>query len=198
MKKLILKTALITLGAILAVICILYGIFALALPLTMANFFENLGMQDASVSFYELQYENTGEYEDLALLCVKVNAENDYTRAEKYLTLFVNDSAFSTYIQSFDEKNTGAITGQEYFYGKLAIAHQKLGGVEEFLPFAIESVKEGYSEFNAFYIALSVEGLFEEEELNQVENALIQIEPTLSNEEKSFLLRDLEYTKIFD
>ncbi len=196
MKKLILKTALITLGTILAVVCILYGIFALAFPLKMANFFDSLGMADASVSFYELQYENTGAISDLGALCVKIDAQNDCVRAKKYLTLLTEEEEFSTYIKGFDKNNSGSITGEEYFNGKLAVAHQKAGGVNEFLTFAICTIGEEYSEFNVFYIALSTNGLFTEEELIEVEKTLLGIEPCLSETEREFILRDLEFTKI--
>ena len=196
MKKLILKTALITLGTILAVLCILYGIFALAFPLRMAKFFDGLGMTDASVSFYELQYENTGDIYDLGALCVKIDAQTDYTRAKKYLTLLTEEEGFSSYIKEFDKNNSGSITGEEYFNGKLAVAHQKAGGVHEFLPFAVRVVDNEYSEFNVFYIALSINGLFTEEELPEVEKTLLELEPFLSETEREFILRDLEFTKI--
>ncbi len=198
MKKLILKTALITLGTIIAVLCILYGVFALFFPLNMASFFDSLGMRDATVSFYELHYENTGDIADLGVLCVKVDECNDAVRAKKYLTILTSSEDFDSYLEDFDKQSNSTISGKEYFNGKLAIAIQKSQGVEEFLTFATKAVDEGYTEFNCFYLALSIDGLFEEEELALVGDALSGLEASLTSSEKTYLERDLEYTKNTD
>ena len=195
MKNLVLKTALITLGSIVDALCILYGVFALFFPSNMANFLDNIGMQKASVSFYELQYEKTEDLLDLGTLCLKVDALDDNERAQKYLELLTSHEDFNDYLLAFDESNQNLITGREFFYGKLAIATQKTSGVDEFLILANSLVEDGYTEFNCFYIALSTEGLFSTEDLVKVKDALNAIKPTLSDEEKVYLDRDLQYVE---
>ena len=195
MKKLVLKTALITLGSIVGALCLLYGVFALFFPLNMANFLDSIGMQKGSVSFYELHYEKTEDISDLGVLCVKVDELEDSVRAEKYIGLLVSDKGFNDYLLSFDEGNENLISGRDFFYGKLAIAKQKTGGVEEFLSFALDSIKDEYSEYNCFFIALTVEDLFSSEDKVKIKNALLLVEPTLDAEEKAFIERDLEYLK---
>ena len=195
MKKLVLKTALITLGSIVGALCILYGVFALFFPLNMANFLDSLGIQKGAVSFYELHYEKTGDISDLGVLCVKVDELEDSARADKYISLLVEDDGFNSYLAFFDEGGNSLISGRDFFYGKLAIAKQKMGGVDEFITFATDAVKDGYSEFNCFFIALSVDNLFTSEDKEKVKDALLLIQPTLDGEEKAFIERDLEYLK---
>ncbi len=196
MKKLILKTALIALGTIASVLCILYGVLSLFFPLTMATFFDNLGMQDATVSFYELHYENTKDINDLGVLCVKVNEIDDAVRAKKYLTILTESENFDEYVAGFDQNNRAQISGEEYFNGKLAIAIMTTDGVEEFIAFAKEEVKDEYGEFNCFYLALSTDGLFRDSDLVEVRSALLEIEQNISDAEKVFIARDLEYTEV--
>lgn len=196
MNKLILRTTLITTGIFVAIVCVLYGIFALFFPVNIAGFLDDLGLKDASVSFYELQYENTGDINDLGVLCVKVDEEEDSLRAKKYLTILTEHQSYSEYLERFDEKSTGSIMGREFFNGKLGVAIKKVDGVEAFITFAKDSVKDGYEEFNCFRIALSTKGLFTSEELGLVKTALLEIEPTLSENEKAILSRDLEFINV--
>ncbi len=195
MKKLVLKTALITLGCIVGALCVLYGVFALFFPLNMAKFLDSIGMQKGAVSFYELHYEKTEDISDLGVLCVKVDELEDSIRAEKYISLLVEDKGFNDYLISFDEGSENLISGRDFFYGKLAIAKQKTGGVEAFLSFATNSIKERYGEYNCFFIALTVEDLFSSEDMAQIKDALLLIAPTLDSEEQAFIERDLEYLK---
>jgi hypothetical protein len=195
MKKLVLKTALITLGSIVGALCLLYGVFALFFPLNMANFLDSIGMQKGAVSFYELHYERTEDISDLGVLCVKVDELEDSVRAEKYIDLLVSDKGFNDYLISFDEGNVNLISGRDFFYGKLAIAKQKTGGVEKFLSFALDSIEDGYNEYNCFFIALTVEDLFSIEDKAKIKDALLLVAPTLDTEEKVFIERDLEYLK---
>ena len=57
MKKLVLKTVCITLAGILALGVILFGIFALISPKTIANVADKMGNYSVSVFYYEKAYE---------------------------------------------------------------------------------------------------------------------------------------------
>ena len=193
MKKLVLKTALITFGSIVGALCLLYGIFALFFPLNMANFLDSIGAQKGAVSFYELHYEKTEDISDLGVLCVKVDEMEDSVRAEKYLSLLVSDENFNEYLACFDGESENLISGRDFFYGKLAIAKQKTGGVEEFLTFALDTIEDEYSEYNCFFISLTIEDLFSIEDKEKIKDALLLVAPTLDSEEQAFIERDLEY-----
>ena len=95
MKKLVLKTALITAGALV----ILFGIFCVVnlifFPKSVANFFYSAGNYNASVKFYQKNYERTKAYEDLDLLCVKLDTayfydSSNYDKVVSYYELRYN------------------------------------------------------------------------------------------------------------
>lgn len=68
MGKFIAKTALITVGAIVALTLLCYGFFALFLPGTLSSFYENIGATDAAINCAERQYEKTNDRKDLKRL----------------------------------------------------------------------------------------------------------------------------------
>ncbi len=191
MKKLILKTSLITVGAIVALIFIVYGVFALFFPIKIANFLDNIGLEGLSASYYQLHYESTGDVNDLGFLCVKIDEEENPQLAEKFLILLVQDVEFENYLEQFDKNSSATMSGREYFYSKLVIASFKMEKCEQAVNFAKECVDKGYTELNPFYVALCSNVINSEDAL-VVKNTLIEINNNLSQQEEQFILRDLE------
>ena len=97
MRKLVIKTAVITLASLLVALAITFGAFALFAPRSLAGFFDGVGNYSASVFFYERQFERSNEFLDLANLVNKIDDENDNERAVKYLSLFINHDEFENY-----------------------------------------------------------------------------------------------------
>ena len=56
MKKLVLKVSLITVAAILVLLGIVYGCFSLFAPHLLGSLFERVGANNASLYFYEKEY----------------------------------------------------------------------------------------------------------------------------------------------
>ena len=153
MKKLVLKTALITLCSIIALLGILYGVFALFFPKTLAKTFEALGSDNAAIHYYEKQYEKTEDLQDLITLCAKLDVYEDTERAEKYLTILVAKPGF--YSTCLDSDVSGQISNEEYFEGKWVVATYLKDGINKAIENSIFSIRKGnyrYSEYNPFYI----------------------------------------------
>ena len=114
MNKLILKTALITLSAIigiLAIICLILGIW---FPLTFAKFFENTGSNNASFYFYEKTYSKTNDINDTYFL---LNKAIEFKIDKKVVYYYENLSKYSRYDEfikfinknNFSQENSVAI-----------------------------------------------------------------------------------------
>ncbi len=76
MNKIILKTALKTLLALIIIFAVVFGALSIGYPSGMADFFEKSGNYSFAAGYASLNYSYTGKTEDLAR-CV-----NDYIMAE--------------------------------------------------------------------------------------------------------------------
>ena len=144
MKKLVLKTALITLASILGAIILVSGIFLLFIPKPVASFFESMGNYSASMSFYEKQYNNTKSDQDLWNICLKVDEYGDSARAEKYLHKFATSSNFEKNCKTLDQSKSNGYsqTTEEFIEGKLVIAVYKNKGIDKAIDVATQCVAE--------------------------------------------------------
>ena len=196
MKKLIIKTAAITLALIIAIVAVVYGALVLFAPRALATFYEGVGNYGISVDFYEMQYNKTTDLNDLYTLCVKVDEYSDAERAEKYLELFVDgDSAdFNAYcIEKDGALNTPtAITTKEYIFGKLVCAVYCDDGVVSAVERANELIKSGYTEFNPYYVLIT-DGVLSLSvtELSMVQASIEAIKGSLSGDSLAYAERDL-------
>ena len=115
MKKLVIKTAVITIVSLLGAVIIAFGAFASFAPGSVAGFFDGVGNYSASVFFYERQFERSNEFSDLANLVNKIDDENDNERAVKYLSLFINHDEFENYCL---DKTFMGVSLSEYYIGR--------------------------------------------------------------------------------
>ena len=65
MGKFIAKTALITVGVVVAITLLCYGFFSLLLPGPFSGFYENIGATDAAISCAERAYKKSENRKDL-------------------------------------------------------------------------------------------------------------------------------------
>ena len=68
MKKVVLKTIAITLASIVLALGLFFGSFALFSPITLAKFFDGLGVYSLSINFYESNFNKTKKVSDLAII----------------------------------------------------------------------------------------------------------------------------------
>ncbi len=115
MRKLVIKTAVITLASLLVALAITFGAFALFAPRSLAGFFDGVGNYSASVFFYEKQYGNTEDFNDLVVLVDKIDDVSDGERAKKYLAILINHADFEEFCSN---KKIMGIPYSEYYNGR--------------------------------------------------------------------------------
>ena len=146
MKKLIIKTSLITLASIIGALVITVGALCLFAPATMAGFFDDVGNDSASVFFYEKQYEKTGDIQDLDKLLVKVYAQKDNKLCEKYAKAMIEHKDFSKL----------SAQDKEYYYGCYALSLAKNGKFDKAVSVGTQYVEAyGYTKYNPLSVLLS-------------------------------------------
>ena len=69
MKKLIIKTSIITVSAIIAAILLTYLTFVIFMPGRLAGFYDKLGLERQAVKQMSREYEKTDDLSDLIKLC---------------------------------------------------------------------------------------------------------------------------------
>ncbi len=156
MSKLIMKTAAITLGALIALMALIFGALVIFSPKTIASTAEKFGNDKVAVSFYEKQYLKTNSQQDLLTLCIKLDENQDYAKTQKYITILQGSADYYLICDSNDGENA-EISTAEYLNGKLAIATFYASGLEQALTVAETLVKQsvGYTKNNPFSALIS-------------------------------------------
>lgn len=158
MTKLVLKTVLITVSAIILALAVAYLCFAVFSPKTLAKGWEAVGSYDLSLKYYEKQYGKTEDISDLSIVCVKADAEKDAARAVKYLKLLTENAKFSE-LCDFEDTDTASadygFTAYEIYFGKYAISAFYNADITAAISVAKTATQNGYSKHNAFYVILS-------------------------------------------
>lgn len=148
MKKIILKTALITLGSVIALLALAFGIASLAFPKNMSKICEDMGNYRLAASYAERQYDYTGSTDDLyrcADLYIRIG---DRVNTVKYCEKLVTK-------QDFKEKVGGKV---QYIYGNYATALYLSGNGDKAVEIAEKSVEDGFCIPNA-YATLTIEAV---------------------------------------
>lgn len=151
MKKLVIKTTLITLASLIGAMAITFGAVALFAPGFTAGIFNGVGNYSATVFFYEKQYAKTQSVIDLMVLVDKVDYENDSVRAEKYLELLVNHKDFD----KVSNVGGSTVSEKEFYVSNYALVLAKNDKFADALSVSSEFVKEnGYTNYNPYRILI--------------------------------------------
>ena len=151
MKKLVIKTTLITLASLIGAMAITFGAVALFAPGFTAGIFNGVGNYSATVFFYEKQYAKTQSVIDLMVLVDKVDYENDSVRAEKYLELLVNHKDFD----KLSNVEGSTVSEKEFYVSNYALVLAKNDKFADALSVSSEFVKEnGYTNYNPYRILI--------------------------------------------
>ncbi len=156
MKKLVIKTSLITLACIVGASIIAFFSLWLFSPKSLGKVFDGVGSYSVSVYFYEQSYNKSKDIVDLALLVDKLDENTDNERLETYLEKMVTADSFDEYCLSQDSGQTGLISTKEYYTGIYAITlinNDKLDTAIDFMTGLVK--KDGYTENNAFRTVIS-------------------------------------------
>lgn len=162
MKKLILKTALITFGAALVLAVSVFGIVSLCAPAAMMRLCESMGLKGLSGDYAYQEYERSGDLDCLArsfLICAE---ENDNAKASARFDLLYADEGFSAYCsETFTpSEEIPAYSYRDYLCSVAARVKYRTAGTDEqkqaALDFAKNETGEAFPGGNAL-LMLSVE-----------------------------------------
>lgn len=166
MKKLILKTALITFLAACVVFLAVSGLLSLAAPVTMMNFTASLGMDGMSSDYAYEAYTRSDDLDLLARSAEVSFANGSYQKADERFEELMARKDFVDYCNTRDEsagayENTNTTgTFAAYIYSSSACAKYYLAVTDEekaaVIGFAIEKTDGSFPEYNAV-ISLAVE-----------------------------------------
>ena len=193
MKKLVIKTVVLTFISFIALFLIFYCCFSAAAPKTLADVWSDMGSYSFSIKYYEKQYEKTNDLFDLAVLCNKVNEQSDSSRAVTYLKALTEHENFSALCETEDKKFSYTFTAYEFYFGKYAVASYYESGIGSALAVAEKSVKTGYTEHSAFYSLLGIESLTKDDG-DSIKTAIEGLSG-LSETEQGFANRDVKFAE---
>ena len=141
MKKLILKTALITLGVTIIVAVSLFGILSFCAPASMMRFFDSLGLENISGDYAYQEYQNS---KDIAFLVrafeVAAEHKNDSVADARFTELCgeagsEQRKAFYAYCEKRNKENLPAgvpdYDYRAYLFGRAACVKYRLATTEE-------------------------------------------------------------------
>lgn len=149
MKKLVVKTIIITLVSVLGAFAITVGALCLFSPATCASFFDGVGNYSASVFFYEKHYDKTGDITVLDTLYIKSYQAEDYERAEKYLFTLISHDDFESHCDESADSET--LSDKEYYYSSYALVLAKNGNESQAISTSETFVNgNGYTKYNPF------------------------------------------------
>lgn len=150
MKNLIIKTIVITISSIISLLALVFGALCVFTPTTIASVFENVGCYKASVFFYEIEYEQSNDIEDLIVLVDKAYGNDDNEGLEEYLGELIWHKDFFNYCRNKDANlSANKIPTRDYFVGYYAVVLIENGNFSSSLKMSKSYVqKYGYTEFN--------------------------------------------------
>ena len=182
MKKLIIKTCILTLIIILAVGFLLFGVVSVTSPSIMASTTFKLNLKTACVNYSVKQYEKTGSINDLALLVERADWANDYSSTAKYAPLLLSDTSFYNFVEN--EKDGGY---EKYVACLYVESLYKTENIEKFIEVAF-AYYTGESGSNTVRIAI-VTAKDDSETLNAILKKLKAIEN--KTEETIYLIEQI-------
>ena len=189
MKKLVIKTVFITVMAILTISIAVLSAICVFKPKVIAKMFDNLGNYEASQYFYQMQYEKTGDIDEIFMLIDNAYEKNDFNNLKGYVGELISHKNFKFYCQSKNSTlDANAMKTEEYYsswYAELLFIMEDFGVAVEFSKSYVVnqngSVNVGYTKYNPFRI-------------------LVDKKAQLSSEQKQVLKTEIEdfKTKIID
>ena len=193
MKKLVIKTVAITVVAIIVLMAAIYLVFALAFPKTLADCWKDMGNYSLAAKYYEKQYDKSEDLEDLATLCVYLDAKTDGVKTAKYLKLLTENEKFSEHFPVDGHKGGFNYTDYEYYYGKYAVAEYYANKISAAITVAKSAVSKEYTENNAFYVLLIDAEDLTESDRGAIVSAINEIYSGLTESEKQIADRDINF-----
>lgn len=134
MKKLILKTALITLGVALVVSISVFGIVSFCAPVAMMKLTASLGMESISGDYAYQEYQQSQDISYLALSFeIAADCQNDSVAQARFDELIVHDGfeAYCTEQDAVTDQTVSALSYRNYIYGKGVCVKYRLARTQD-------------------------------------------------------------------
>ncbi len=134
MKKLILKTAFITVGILLILAISVFGLTSLWAPAAMMDFTASLGLTSISGDYAYQEYERSGSLSCLSRAFLTAADAGHYGTAEKRFTLLYEDETFDAFCTAQDSLNPvegTEVTYKSYLCAQAARVKYRLSKTEE-------------------------------------------------------------------
>lgn len=162
-EKIILRSFLSTLAAIVMLFVFMVGMLVAVYPETMMNVSYDMGMEKASVWFAERAYKRHDKVETIAFATTVAIEENMYGKIVVCGEKLIADEEFADYCKAKDEANAEKYGDQtvngvlitdilgsydQYVYAQITIAQYKNGDKDGAVTRAVE-LTEGFSRNNA-------------------------------------------------
>lgn len=146
MKKIIIKTALITFASVIALLALAFGIASLAFPRNMSQICENFGNLRLSASYACRQYDYTGSTDDLYRCADLYIRLGDRGNIVKYCGKLADGDKLDGYCENKEDGTARA----QYIYTNYACALYDTKKTDKAAETAQKSVKNGFVVPNAF------------------------------------------------
>lgn len=171
MKKIILKTALITLGIALVLAVAVFGIVSFCFPSVMMDLTASLGMTNLSGDYAYQEYERSGNVDCLARsFVIAAEQGSDRTAGERFSILYGEDESeerekFEAYCASYKVDSSSAgnveVSIRSYILGLACRVKYRLakpGTWEDVCSFAISVTEKSFPQGNPV-VYLAVEAI---------------------------------------
>lgn len=158
MKKLILKTAIITLCITLVLAISIFGIISFGAPAAMMDFTASLGLKSASGDYAYEYYTRSAELPYLARSAELAYDCKDYETAHERLCALIENEGFSDLCAARDEATQNAGSYAQYVFGMTACAKYRLGEKDAAAEFAVRNTPADFPEYSAA-VSLALEGI---------------------------------------
>lgn len=145
MRKLVLKTALITLGVVLVLAVAAFGVISLCAPAVMCDFTLSLGMESVSADYAYQEYQRSGDLAYLARSVELAAGRNDAKAEERFDLLYA--------AEGFDEMCAARDAQQTSSDIRLGSYHDYLCGVGACVKYRLADTQEEYEEALALALA---------------------------------------------
>lgn len=157
MFKVIYKTALKALLAVIIALVLAFGVASLAFPQSMASMCEKLGNYSGAVSYASLRYTYTKNVDDLARCADDSILAKSDGKIVKYCGKLVEHEDFDEVCK---KKSTELLDYRQSVYGNLSAAQYRKGETQTAIQTAVKAMEgvNGFPKNNAFvFLTLEVQ-----------------------------------------
>ncbi len=192
MKKLIIKTTVITVASIIGAILLTYLTFLAFFPGKLARFYDKVGFERQAVKQMVREHHKTGDLQDLITLCEYCDKYGNNWLIAQYFGDLVTKQEFIDYTEAIEN-------GSEFYdfcAGKYVVALYETGKDERFVVDTAFAVTRAYVEYNPVHALISV--ALERESvdgttLTFIVDGLTNLLTTASSQEVALINSDIEF-----